>query len=183
MEHIRYISVLIRAIRVYPLFGSGSAMLRSRMQIKFFNSKTGNVKSEKGFTLIELIFVMVVTGILSSSLMLPFLNSMKEGTRSEIYATAVNLAHNEVEEARLGGYTRVSGDVGSTGISVKTLNGITYTQTSVTEYVSYTGSGFVYSASSTDFIRVTETVSNDKNSDVVSLWTILVRSFYDPNAN
>jgi prepilin-type N-terminal cleavage/methylation domain-containing protein len=182
MEHIRYISVLIRAIRVYPLFGSGSAMLRSRMQIKFFNSKTGNVKSEKGFTLVELIFVMTVTGILSSSLMLPFLNSMKQGTRSEIYATAVNTALEEVEESRLGGYTRVSGDLGP-DISAKTLNGITYTQTSVREYVSYTGSGFVYSASSTDFIRVTETVSNDKNSDVISLWVLLPRDFYDEVAN
>ena len=83
------------------------------MRIKFFNSKTGKVKSEKGFTLVELIFVTVVTGILSSSLMLPLLNSMKQGTRPEIYATATYLAEKEIEELKNGGYTLVTGNMGN----------------------------------------------------------------------
>jgi len=79
-----------------------------KMRIKFFNSKIDNVKSEKGFTLVELIFVTVVTGILSSSLMLPLMNSMKKGTRPEIYATATYMAEKELEELKNAGYTNIA---------------------------------------------------------------------------
>ena len=153
------------------------------MRIKFFNIKLGNVKSEKGFTLVELIFVTVVTGILSSSLMLPLLNSMKQGTRPEIYATATHCATKELEELKNAGYTIVAASHMSDGQNVIPLNGRTYTAVPTREYVSYTGGTFVYSASPTEYIRVTETVSNDENSDVVSLWTILIKDFYDPVVN
>jgi len=152
------------------------------MRITFFNSKIGKVKSEKGFTLVELIFVTVVTGILSSSLMLPLLNSMKEGTRPEIHATATYLSAKELEEAKSAGYSDLTDDIGTYPTQV-TLNGRTYTEDSVREYVSYSGGTFVYSATPTEYIRVTETVSNDENSDVVSLWTILIKDFYDPVVN
>ncbi len=148
------------------------------MRITFFNSKIGKVKSEKGFTFVELVLVMIVTGIISSSLMLPLLNSMKQGTRPEIYATATYLAEKEIEELKNAGYTLATGNLGFVP-SVVTLNGRTYTEDSVREYVSYSGGTFVYSATPTEYIRITETVSNDKNSDVVSLWTILIKDFYD----
>ena len=149
------------------------------MRITFFNSKIDKVKSEKGFTLVELIFVTVVTGILSSSLMLPLLNSMKQGTRPEIYATATHCAKKEIEELKNAGYTIVAASHMSDGQNVIPLNGRTYTAAPTREYVSYTGGTFVYSATPTEYIRITETVSNDENSDVVSLWTILIKDFYD----
>ncbi len=152
------------------------------MRIKFCNIKIEKVKSENGFTLLELILVTVVTGILSSTLVLPFTSSMKQGTRPEIYATATYLAHKEIEELKNGGYTNVTGNLGNVP-STLTLNGRNYTEDSIREYVSYSGGTFVTSASPTEFIRVTETVSNSENSDVVTLWTILAKDFYDPNAN
>ncbi len=150
------------------------------MRITFFNSKIGKVKSEKGFTFVELIFVTIVTGILSSSLMLPLLNSVKQGTRPEICATATYCAEKEIEELKNGGYTKVTGNMGNVQSSI-TLNGRTYTEDSVREYVSYSGGTFVYSASPTEYIRVTETVSNSENSDAISLWTILAEDFYNYN--
>ena len=149
------------------------------MRITFFNSKIDKVKSEKGFTLVELVFVMVVTGILSSSLMLPLMNSIKEGTRPQIYATATYLAVKELEELKTGGYTNVAASYMGDVQNDVPLNGRTYTVVPTREYVSYSGGTFVYSASPTEYIRVTETVSNNKNSDVVSLWTILIKDFYD----
>ncbi len=151
--------------------------------MEFFNSKIGKVTSEKGFTLVELIFVTVVTGILSSSLMLPLLNSMKQGTRPEIYVTATYLAEKEIEELKNAGYTIVAASNMGDGQNDVPLNGRTYTEDSTREYVSYQGGTFVTSASPTEYIRVTETVSNDENSDVVSLWTILIKDFYDPVVN
>ncbi len=152
------------------------------MRIKFCNIKIGKVKSEKGFTLLELIMVTVVVGILSSTLIMPFMSGMKQGTRPEIYATATYLAHKEIEELKNAGYTNTTGILGNVP-STLTLNGRNYTEDSIREYVSYSGGTFVTSASPTEFIRVTETVSNSENSDVVTLWTILAKDFYDPNAN
>ena len=147
------------------------------MRIKFCNIKIGKVKSEKGFTLMELIFVTVVTGIISSTLILPFMSSIKQGTRPEIYATATYLAEKEIEELKNGGYTNVTGNLGNVP-STLTLNGRLYTEDSVREYVSRDVAGsFIFSATPTEFIRVTETVSNSENSDVVSLWTILAKTF------
>ncbi len=140
------------------------------------------VKSEKGFTLLELIFVMVVVGILSSTLILPFMSSIKQGTRPEIYATATYLAQKEIEEFRNAGYTIAINNLTDVNSTV-TLKGRTYTETSTREYVSHSGSTFVTSGSPTEFIRITESVSNSENADVVTLWTILPKDFYDPTAN
>jgi len=163
------------------------------MRIKFCNIKIGKVKSERGFTLMELIFVTVVTGIISSTLILPFMSSKKQGTRPEIYATATYLAEKEIEELKNGGYTNIAnpskGRMGNVDSPVTFYPGtpreITYTEKSVREYVRRDGSNFVSDDPDdpylpvTEFIRVTETVSNTKNSDVVSLWTILAKDFYD----
>ncbi len=140
------------------------------------------VQSESGFTLLELILVMVVTGSISSTLVLPFMAGLQKGTSPEISATATYLAQKELEEFRNAGYTITGGILGPVTSTV-TLNGVLYTEASIREYVSYSSGTFTTSASATEFIRVTETVSNSRNSDVVQLWTILVRSFYDPNAN
>ena len=164
------------------MFGSGQARLGSRMRIKFCNIKIWKVTSEKGFTLMELIFVMTVTGILSSTLVLPFSSGLKQGTRPEIYATATYLAQKEIEEFKNAGYTLATGQLGFVP-SYVTLEGRLYTENSNREYVSHSGSTFTYSATPTEFIRITETVSNSENSDVVTLWAILAKDFYDPNAN
>jgi len=152
------------------------------MRIKFCNIKMEKVKSEKGFTLLELIFVTVVIGILSSTLILPFISGMKQGIRPEIFATATFLAEKEIEELKVGGYANITGNLGLVPSSV-ILKGVTYNEDSTREYVSYSGGDFVTSATPTEFIRVIETVSNSENSEVVTLWTILPKDFYDQVAN
>ena len=140
------------------------------------------VKSEKGFTLLELIFVMVIVGVLSSTLILPFTSSIKQGTRPEIYNTATYLAQKEIEEFRNAGYTKIvdGGHLGNVTSYANGLNGRDYTEVSIREYVSYTSGAFVTSGTPTEFIRVRETVSNSENSDVVTLWTILAKDFFNP---
>ncbi|GAX61084.1 prepilin-type N-terminal cleavage/methylation domain protein [Candidatus Scalindua japonica] len=140
------------------------------------------MKSERGFTLVELVMIITVTGVLSSTLVVPFATGIKQGTRPEIYATATYLAQKEIEELKNAGYTIATSNLGNVPSSV-TLNGRLYTENSTREYVSHSGSTFTYSASPTDFIRVTESVSNSENADVVTLWAILAKDFYNPNAN
>jgi prepilin-type N-terminal cleavage/methylation domain-containing protein len=140
------------------------------------------VKSEKGFTLLELIFVMVIVGVLSSTLILPFMSSIKQGTRPEIYATAAYLAQKRIEEVRSYGYTTKSGSLGTSNLD-DTENGRYYTEQVVTEYVSHSSGSFSTSGPSTEFIKVTVTVSNSDIPEDVSMWTILAKDFYDPDAN
>jgi prepilin-type N-terminal cleavage/methylation domain-containing protein len=135
------------------------------------------MKSERGFTLLELIMVMVVMGIISSSLVLPFLAGLKQATRPEIYATATYLAQEEIEKKRGEGYSTTSGNLGTSSSDVE-KKGRTYTETVLTEYVEHdsVNEEFDTSVSSTEFIKVTVTVSN---SDInVELWTILAKDFY-----
>ena len=82
----------------------GGFILKCRTQSKSWNIQV-KVQSERGFTLIELILVMVVTGIISSTLVLPFMAGLRRGTSPEISATATYLAQKEIEEFRNAGFT------------------------------------------------------------------------------
>ncbi len=174
------------------------------MQINFCKNRIWNVKSERGFTLMELVMVVTVTGILSSTLVTPFMSGIKQGTRPEIYATATYLAQRKIEAQRHFGYTAISGSIanltphdnpdqeggyttsnGSVATSTYnvTKNGRTYNVQAVTEYVTHSAGSFSTSASPTEYIRITATVSNSDIPDNVVLWTILTKDFYDPDAN
>ncbi len=153
------------------------------MRIKFCNINIGKVKSEKGFTLLELIFVTVIVGILSSTIIMPIISGLRQGIRPEIMATAMYTAEKELEELKVGGYSNIAGYCNSVVPSSIELKGVTYNESSTREYVSYSGGALVTSVTPTAFIRVIETVSNSENSEDVSMWTILPKDFYDQVAN
>ena len=150
------------------------------MKINLFRNRIWNLKSERGFTLTELIMIVTVTGILSSTLVIPFTTGIKQATRPEIYATATYLAQEKIEELRSSGYTTTSGILGTTSVNV-TKKGRVYTEQVVTEYVSHSAGSFSAEASSTEHIRATITVSNTTIPDDIVLWTILAKDFYDPD--
>lgn len=156
------------------------------MRIKYFNVKMDRVKSEKGFTFLELIFVTVVTGILSSTLILPFLSSIRQGTRPEIYATATYLAMAELEKKRSEGYTyTMNNNIGTSNFTVS-MDVRDYAVQVVAGYVTHSGNNFSdppVSSPASEFIKVTVTISNADIPDNVVLWTILDKDFYNPNAN
>jgi len=156
------------------------------MQIKFCKIKMESMKSEKGFTLLELIFVMVVTGTLSSTLILPFTSSIKNGTQPEIYATATYLAMAEIEKKRSEGYTYTKTNNIGTSTSTVSMNVRSYNVQVVAGYVTHSGSSFsapTFVGPASKFIKVTVTISNTNIPHDVELWTILVNDFYNPNAN
>ena len=150
------------------------------MKIKLCKNQIWNLKSERGFTLMELIMIVTVTGILSSTLVIPFTSGIKQGTRPEIYSTATYLAQKKIEEIRSQGYTYTSGIIGTSTGNV-TKKGRVYTEQVVTEYVSHSAGSFSAEASSTEYIRATITVSNTTIPDDIVLWTILAKDFYDPD--
>ncbi len=153
------------------------------MRIKFFNIETGKVKSEKGFTLVELIIVTIVTSIISSSLILPFLSSIKNGTQPEIYNTASYLAVEEIERIKSEGYSVATGSIGTDMPVHPDIKGRTYNYEIVTEYVTNSAGSFSNSATPTEFIRATVTLGNANIPNDIVLWEILPKDFYDKNAN
>ncbi len=105
--------------------------------IKFCYIKSGKVNSEQGFTLVELVFVLVLMGFLSYSLIMPFFSSLQRGTMGDINATAAQIASADIEDMRGQGFGSVAlGN--STGTDI-VINGRTYerayTNTMVGDYI------------------------------------------------
>ncbi len=138
------------------------------------------MKSERGFTLLELILVMVVMGIISSTLVLPFVAGLKQATRPEIYATATYLAQEEIEKKRGIGYTNAAISDDPINVTIPS-GGRTYTGSVVTKYVDHnidTGTFDDAASPPSEFKKVTVTVSNSDIPNNVELWTILAKDFY-----
>ncbi len=142
--------------------------------IKFCGIKTGKVKSEEGFTLLEVILVFVVMSILSSTLVMPFITSLNSGTKADLHATAAQLAAAEIEAMRENGFGAVvAGVVAGANI---TINDRTYTRSSdstlVDSSLAADASGDYYWVETT----VTETVSDP---DVVVVLYAIISTDYD----
>ncbi len=151
------------------------------MQKMLCNIKVEKVKSEKGFTFLELIMVTVVTGILSSSLILPFTSSINQATRPEVYNTATYIAVGELERVRGNGYTTVSSTVGTPTTSTVTKKSRVYTKTVATDYVSRNDitKHFDISGTPTKLIMVRVTISSSGIDDI-SMSELLTEDFFNP---
>ncbi len=97
--------------------------------IKFCGIKTERVKSEEGFTLLEVILVFVVMSILSSTIVLPFITSLNSGTKADIHATAAQLAAADIEDLRGKDFATIMTEGGTSGTSTlvsTTINNRSY---------------------------------------------------------
>ncbi len=145
--------------------------------IKFCGIKAGKVKSEKGFTLLEVILVFVVMSILSTTLVLPFFASLNNGTTADIHATAAQLASADIEIMRESGFGSITlGTVTETNI---TINNRTYQRQSVNTARLDDLTEDTSGAGTHNYIRtlvtVTETASNP--NVVVTMYGIISRDY------
>ncbi len=58
----------------------------------------GGVRGSKGFTLIEIIILIVMAGILLPAIIVPFVTAVKGSGKPEMVNTAMFLAHQKMEE-------------------------------------------------------------------------------------
>jgi prepilin-type N-terminal cleavage/methylation domain-containing protein len=133
--------------------------------IKFCSIKTGKIKSEKGFTLLELMLVLVVVSVLSSVLVMPFISNLNEGGRPDIYATATQLATADIEDHRSQAFA--TGTTSTTTV----INGRSYIRDVVK-------ANATLGTSLDDYIKITATVTTSNPALSVSLI-----SFITPDNN
>jgi hypothetical protein len=133
---------------------------------------------------------MVIIGVLSSSLILPFSSNLNQATRPEKYNTATYISVGMMETARSEGYTKIREDIeaATNPLTINTtqnVGGRNYTKIEVDEYVSHSVGPpgiFSFSSAPTVYIRVTTTVSTPGITGI-SMSEILARDFYNPFAN
>ena len=156
---------------------------------RFRSIKTEKVRSEGGFTLLELMLVMVVISVISSALVMPFLSNLKEATRPDIYANATQLASADLDAQRALGYGSITIDP-STGITTITgtpitINGRAYARSVTKSYViaSLDDNTNVFTDSTTspyqtDYKKIIAKVTTTNPSLEVELWSIVSPNDY-----
>ncbi len=153
--------------------------------MKFHSIKSGKVKSEEGFTLVEVIMVFVIMSIFSTTIVLPFLSNLNNGTRADIYATAAHIGARDIEDWRGSGFGNfpMSG-TGSTGNDIE-INGRTYVRTFInnrvsSSYTDVTNTAVTYIDNALgSYIRVKATVTEySSDPDVqVTMYGLISRNY------
>ncbi len=150
--------------------------------IKFCSIKTERVKSEEGFTLLEVVLVFVVMSILSSTIVLPFITSLNSGTKADIHATAAQLAAADIEGLRGQGYVGIVLGGTPSAVTTTTINNRSYERqyTFVQQTSSWAGVVPTLTLGAGNYLwieaTVTETVSDP---DVVVTMYGLISAGYD----
>ena len=144
--------------------------------IKFCSIKTGKVKSEKGFTLLELILVLVVVSVISSALAMPYLSNLSDGAKPDIYATATQFATADMEDLRADGFAAMAITNGvpiATADSPTLINGRSYTRT-----ISTTFADANFNAGHNTFNDI-----NPVTNDYIMVETVVTETTIVPNAS
>ena len=70
-----------------------------------------------GFTLIEIIVFIVMAGIVISAIVVPFTTGIRASNKPEIVATAMDLAHQRMEELMKFNYSQANLNTGTTAMA------------------------------------------------------------------
>jgi type II secretory pathway pseudopilin PulG len=125
--------------------------------------------SDKGFTLIEIIVLIVMAGIIIPVIVVPFATGIRGSGKPEVVATAIYLAHQKMEELMKFDYSRAPDlTPGTYTMPAPPTPGYTWQWV-----ISYVNNSFGASGSDVGYkmIRVTVTDPQSSTYDVYSVVT------------
>ena len=112
--------------------------------------------SKKGFTLIEIIILIIMAGILIPVIVAPFVTGIRASNKPEMVATAMYLAHQEMEALMKFNYSQASLN---TGTYNSTINGYT-----LQWVISYVTNSFATSTTDVGYKEIVITVTDPQGS-------------------
>jgi prepilin-type N-terminal cleavage/methylation domain-containing protein len=123
----------------------------------------------RGFTLIEIIVLIVMAGILLPAIIVPFATGVRGSGKPEMVTTAMYLAHQKMEELMKFNYCRAPDlTPGTYNSPAPPVTGYTWTWT-----ISYVDNTFAASVTDVGYKRILVTVTDPQAStyDVYSVVT------------
>jgi len=121
------------------------------------------VMNGRGFTLIETIVVIVLAGIILASMVVPFTTGILQSTKPEMVATAMYLAHQQMEALMQFNYCQPSLATGTTAMAPAPAPFSNYQWGWTISYV--TGAvGFPSSATDVGYKKIVVTVADPQGS-------------------
>jgi type II secretory pathway pseudopilin PulG len=125
--------------------------------------------SDKGFTLIEIIVLIVMAGIIIPVIVVPFATGIREGKKPEMVTTAMYLAHQKMEELVKFDYSRAPDlSPGTYTLPPPPISGYTWQWV-----ISYVNNNFNTSGLDVGYKKIQVTVTDPQGStcDVYSVVT------------
>jgi len=130
--------------------------------------RTPNCGGNKGFTLIEIIILIVMAGILLPAIIVPFVTGVRGSGKPEVVTTAMYLAHQKMEELMKFDYDKAP-----------ELNPGTYTLPAppIANYtwqwvISYVDNNFAASGSDVGYKMIRVTVT-DPQGDTYNVYSVV----------
>jgi len=134
------------------------------------------VMNRRGFTLIEIIVVIVVMGLVLAAIVVPFTTGIRQSTKPEMVATAMYLAHYKMEELMKFNYCHTPPPTpdltpGTYILPAPPIASYTWTWT-----ISYVTSANNFPASATDvgYKKIVVTVTDPQGS-TYSVYSVVTR--------
>jgi len=133
-------------------------------------------KNDKGFTLIELIIFIVISGMVVLGLVGAFVSLVHEGTPAENIARANFLGQQKLEELTSNAFASITAPDSQTVNNYGGFSG--YTVQYTVEYVNSGSINGAASGSATNYKRITVQVTEPVGL-TTSLHTIVTKRYYD----
>jgi type II secretory pathway pseudopilin PulG len=146
--------------------------LKTLIKRKVSELRTTNhelIARDKGFTLIEIIILIVMAGILIPAIVVPFATGVRGSGKPEVVTTAMYLAHQKMEELMKFDYSRAPElNPGTYTLPAPPIAGYTWQWV-----ISYVNNNFGASGSDVGYKMIQVTVTDPQGSayDVYSVVT------------
>jgi type II secretory pathway pseudopilin PulG len=127
--------------------------------------------NNRGFTLIEIIVLIVMAGILIPAIVVPFATGIKGSGKPEVVTTAMYLAHQRMEELMKYNYCNAALNVTGGFVAFTTGREPQYTGQNNIAYVDNT---LAASGSDVGYKMITVTVT-DPQSNTYSVYSVVTR--------